>query len=133
MKKRLVSLVIVVLFSVLFSGTARAEFWGSKNSNKYHKPSCTSAQNIKSNNLVKFNTPENAIQAGYIPCKVCKPPSVTKSENNIEGCFTIAKLDYDANDPSRSGCCSWHGGVCGCQNGRALCCDGTLSPSCGCN
>ncbi|HHT9146901.1 MAG: hypothetical protein Q7J31_15660 [Syntrophales bacterium] len=33
----------------------------------------------------------------------------------------------------RSGCCSWHGGVCGCQNGRALCCDGTLSPSCGCN
>ncbi len=30
------------------------------------------------------------------------------------------------------GCCSWHGGVCGCSNGRAKCCDGTLSPSCGC-
>lgn len=30
------------------------------------------------------------------------------------------------------GCCSHHGGVCGCSNGRALCCDGTLSPSCGC-
>jgi len=30
------------------------------------------------------------------------------------------------------GCCSWHGGVCGCSNGRALCCDGQLSPSCGC-
>lgn len=32
----------------------------------------------------------------------------------------------------RSGCCSHHGGVCGCSAGRARCCDGTLSPSCGC-
>jgi hypothetical protein len=34
---------------------------------------------------------------------------------------------------AQSGCCSWHSGVCGCSNGRAECCDGTLSPSCGCN
>ncbi len=33
----------------------------------------------------------------------------------------------------RSGCCSHHGGVCGCSGGRAVCCDGTFSPSCGCN
>lgn len=32
----------------------------------------------------------------------------------------------------RSGCCSHHGGVCGCAGYRAQCCDGTLSPSCGC-
>lgn len=32
----------------------------------------------------------------------------------------------------KRGCCSWHGGVCGCAEGRAKCCDGTLSPSCGC-
>ena len=33
-----------------------------------------------------------------------------------------------------SGCCSWHDGVCGCDSsvGRQLCCDGSLSPSCGC-
>lgn len=30
------------------------------------------------------------------------------------------------------GCCSWHQGVCGCAGGRAQCCDGSLSPSCGC-
>ena len=30
----------------------------------------------------------------------------------------------------KRGCCSWH--VCGCAGGRAKCCDGTLSPSCGC-
>lgn len=32
----------------------------------------------------------------------------------------------------RRGCCSWHGGVCGCKGGRVECCDGTLSPSCTC-
>ena len=30
------------------------------------------------------------------------------------------------------GCCSWHGGVCGCYGWRVLCCDGRLSPSCTC-
>ena len=35
---------------------------------------------------------------------------------------------------ARSGCCSWHGGVCGCDTstGSQLCCDGSDSPSCGC-
>lgn len=32
----------------------------------------------------------------------------------------------------KQGCCSWHDGVCGCENGRIVCCDGTLSPSCTC-
>lgn len=32
----------------------------------------------------------------------------------------------------KRGCCSWHGGVCGCSNGRVVCCDQTLSPSCTC-
>lgn len=31
------------------------------------------------------------------------------------------------------GCCSWHGGVSGqCYQGRVVCNDGTLSPSCRC-
>lgn len=39
-----------------------------------------------------------------------------------------------SNVQARRGCCSWHGGVCGCsESGRQVCCDGTLSPSCGCS
>ena len=34
---------------------------------------------------------------------------------------------------ARSGCCSWHGGVCDCIGGRVVCCDGTFSPTCTCN
>jgi len=40
----------------------------------------------------------------------------------------------DANPIQRSGCCSHHGGVCGCNQTyhRYQCCDGAISPSCGC-
>ena len=31
------------------------------------------------------------------------------------------------------GCCSHHGGVCGCSGGTDICCDGAASPSCGCH
>ena len=34
--------------------------------------------------------------------------------------------------PKKSGCCSHHKGVCGCQSGRTVCCDGGLSPTCTC-
>ena len=35
---------------------------------------------------------------------------------------------------AQRGCCSWHGGVAGCDqsSGRQICADGTLSPSCVC-
>ncbi|MDP2248012.1 MAG: hypothetical protein Q8J65_07750 [Nitrosomonadales bacterium] len=34
---------------------------------------------------------------------------------------------------ARRGCCSHHGGVCGCGGATLRCCDGTNSPSCGCH
>lgn len=44
--------------------------------------------------------------------------------------FAISKIKSEQYE--RRGCCSHHGGVCGCSGSRALCCDGSLSPSCGC-
>ena len=71
MRKILIAAVLVLIL-VPFAMTA--EFWGSKNSNKYHYPSCRWAQKINPSNLVTFQSPEEAREAGYIPCKVCKPP-----------------------------------------------------------
>jgi exonuclease III len=48
---------------------------GSKNSDVYHYPDCRYAKNIKSGNKICFDTPEDAVAAGYHPCKVCNPPS----------------------------------------------------------
>jgi hypothetical protein len=39
----------------------------------------------------------------------------------------------DVHDAEHRGCCSYHQGVCGCEGGRAKCCDGGLSPTCGCD
>ena len=53
--------------------TTSITYVGSANSDKYHIPSCTSAQRIKASNLVEFTSKEDAESKGYQPCKVCKP------------------------------------------------------------
>lgn len=50
-----------------------------------------------------------------------------------KSCEQLSKEGATKEQLAQSGCCSWHGGVCGCNGGRATCCDGTLSPSCGCH
>jgi len=37
-----------------------------------------------------------------------------------------------AQTQKQQGCCSHHGGVCGCSAGRDVCCDGAYSPTCRC-
>ncbi len=68
--------MITVLLSLVFISTAisATEFWGSKTSNKYHYPTCKWAKQISPSNLIKFESPQEAQKAGYIPCPVCKPP-----------------------------------------------------------
>ena len=59
----------------------------------------------------------------------------TRPTVTLDACGQIAGLSPDVMDliEQRRGCCSWHGGVCGCSSGgRVECCDGTLSPSCRC-
>ena len=132
MKKKIILIVAAISFFLFSSIALSAEYWASKNSNKYHFETCKWAQKIKPSNLVKFDTPEAAIKAGYSPCKICKPPAFSKaevkSEKNINLAFVNA--DSDKQNPGGRGCCSWHGGVCGCKNGRVVCCDGKYSPSC---
>jgi hypothetical protein len=47
----------------------------ASSSNKYHYPWCEWALKIKAENLVKFESAKEALTAGYVPCKVCKPPT----------------------------------------------------------
>lgn len=44
---------------------------GSKNSNKYHLPSCQWAKRIKPENIVCFRSAEDAVAKGYQPDKTC--------------------------------------------------------------
>jgi len=45
-------------------------FVASKNSNKYHLPDDPHAKKIKPENLITFQTEEEARQAGYEPCSL---------------------------------------------------------------
>lgn len=67
-------------------------------------------------------------------------PAVTQDaacgqDRHVLGASDIASVSgaLGPSAPAQQGCCSHHDGVCGCQSGRASCCDGTLSPSCGCD
>lgn len=50
-----------------------------------------------------------------------------------KSCEQLIKENPTQEQLAQRGCCSWHGGVCGCTGGRARCCDGKLSPTCGCH
>ena len=55
------------------SATSNKEclFVGSKNSDKYHKPDCRFAKNIKPENLVCFKSEDEAKSKGYVGDKGC--------------------------------------------------------------
>lgn len=55
------------------STSSSGEYVGSRNSDKYHYPSCTWAKKIKASNEVWFSSTADAEAKGYIACKVCKP------------------------------------------------------------
>jgi len=48
-------------------------YWGSSKSTKYHNPNCEYAEKISAANKVVFNSKEEAVKAGYVPCGKCKP------------------------------------------------------------
>lgn len=55
------------------STPAEYEYVASKNSQVFHKPGCRWAKNISENNLVGYDSRDEAIKAGKRPCKLCKP------------------------------------------------------------
>ena len=92
--------------------------------------------------LVKYVNPKNqegvmkkivililfiALLSGFISLD-----SRSNPESRSTDSYFLSQAD-NSDQVERRGCCSWHGGVCGCENGRAVCCDGTLSPTCGCD
>jgi hypothetical protein len=78
MKKIRVWVYIVILtifFIVCLSLAVDFKYVGSSQSNKYHYPDCKWAKKISPKNLVTFVSAQEALKSGYVPCKVCKPPT----------------------------------------------------------
>jgi endonuclease YncB( thermonuclease family)/5-hydroxyisourate hydrolase-like protein (transthyretin family) len=73
--------VIFIIGLPLFTSYA-VTYVGSKNSDVYHYPSCHYVDTIKPENRVYFSSPEDAIAAGYRPCKGCNPPTSSSGGND---------------------------------------------------
>jgi hypothetical protein len=52
---------------------AEYEYVASKNSNVFHKPDCNWVKKIKPENLVRYSSRDEAINAGKKPCGRCNP------------------------------------------------------------
>ena len=109
-KRRLLSVSVLLFIAAFIMAAGDVEFWASKKSNKYHYPECRWAKKIKPYNLIRFSSPEEAVSAGYVPCKVCKPPLPSKSKLNFNENTNLAKFNIIDSDAKR-GCLSWHRGV----------------------
>jgi hypothetical protein len=51
----------------------KAVYLSSKRSNKFHYPGCKWARKIAEYNKMIFQSKQNAINFGLVPCRVCKP------------------------------------------------------------
>ncbi|MDO8997661.1 MAG: hypothetical protein Q7U77_13635 [Sediminibacterium sp.] len=54
-------------------------------------------------------------------------------DNEFLLCDQFNQSNENVEKIAARGCCSHHGGVCGCNGGRVTCCDNSTSPSCTCN
>lgn len=50
-----------------------APYIANKNTKKFHKAGCSSIKEMKDKNKVPMASREEAIDAGYVPCKRCNP------------------------------------------------------------
>lgn len=48
-------------------------------SDRYHKADCKLAAKIPDDERVTFDTPEQAVEAGFMPCKKCHPEATAMS------------------------------------------------------
>lgn len=64
----IVALIILTTATVLASS-----YVGNANSKKFHYTDCSAAQRMNPDNRVNFSTRDEAINAGYVPCKRCNP------------------------------------------------------------
>lgn len=75
--------VVISNFVQAASGTATgsvstqtpvtAAYIGHKETLKFHHSTCAHVKNMNESNKVGFNTREEALNKGYVACKVCKP------------------------------------------------------------
>ena len=72
-KKRLSIILVAVLLILAAAPVLASDYIANSKSGKFHYASCRWAEKISPANRVYINSREEAVNQGYVPCKVCKP------------------------------------------------------------
>lgn len=73
MKKILAAVVTIIILTASFATVLASNYVGNANSKKFHYADCSMVNKMNPANKVFMNTREEAINAGYVPCKKCNP------------------------------------------------------------
>lgn len=73
MKKILSAILIGIIFFAGVSAVFAFGYVGNMNTKRFHRPDCRSVNEMHPNNKTPIGSREEAIAAGYVPCKRCKP------------------------------------------------------------
>ena len=73
MKKILVAFISIAVIFSTFSIALASSYVGNSNSKKFHYSDCPSVEKMNPANKINFNSREEAVNSGYVPCKRCNP------------------------------------------------------------
>ena len=55
------------------SSSAKTEYWASAKAEKFHTPDCEWAQKISDANKIVYQSRDDAVADGKVPCTACNP------------------------------------------------------------
>ena len=70
MKKFFAIFFVGAIFIATMANVLAANYVGNSNSKKFHYSDCRAAAKIKPANKVSFSSREEAVNSGYVPCKI---------------------------------------------------------------
>ncbi len=73
MKKFLAAFIAIIVMTTAFATVLASSYVGNAKSRKFHYADCSMVNKMNPSNKVYMNTRDEAINAGYVPCKRCKP------------------------------------------------------------
>ncbi|MBR0290473.1 MAG: nuclease [Selenomonadaceae bacterium] len=73
MKKFFTAVVTIIIMTTAFATVLASSYVGNANTKKFHYADCSMVGKMNPANKVFMNTREEAINAGYVPCKRCNP------------------------------------------------------------
>lgn len=75
MKKKILLLLSTLMIVGMIAGSTvlGSDYVANISSSKFHYVDCRWAKKISASHRVYYDTREDAIDDGYVPCKVCRP------------------------------------------------------------